>query len=293
MNGCGTMEDFSIYQENERVYSGSEEKIGITIDGEYYIVKFQKNSETGLLNNHISEHIGSNIFNLVGIPAQATMIGVYKTRPAVICKDFNEEGEVFTPFNGVGESSLERDREVYQYTYEDITTMLIENTKITNVNETIEMFWDMYIVDALIGNFDRHGANWGFIKNNNTYRFSPVFDNGSSLFPRRNNVELMEEVLGDEEKLKEITYKYPTSQIRLGKRKSSYFQIINSLEFEDCNKALIRIYNKIDLDEIIKFIDNQSYLTTIQKEFYNTIISYRYKNIIKASYVKLVGGNDE
>ena len=27
----------------------------------------------------------------------------------------------------------------------------------------------MYIIDALIGNFDRHGNNWGFIKSNNKY----------------------------------------------------------------------------------------------------------------------------
>lgn len=287
------MIDFSIYPKNNRIYTGSEEKFGITIDEEHYIVKFQKNSETGLLNNHISEHIGSNIFNLVGLSAQITMIGLYNSRPAVICKDFNEIDESFTPFNGVGESSLERDRELYQYTYEDITRMLTENTKLTNVNETIEMFWNMYIVDALIGNFDRHGANWGFIKNNNTYRFSPIFDNGSSLFPRRNSVDLMKEVLENEDKLKEITYKYPTSQIKLGGRKSSYFEVINSLEFEDCNKALIRIYNKIDLNEITKFIYNQSYLTEIQKEFYTTIIKYRYEHIIKNSYLKIKGDKNE
>lgn len=287
------MKDYSIYPKNDRVYTGSEEKFGITIDGEHYIVKFQKNSETGLLNNHISEHLGSNIFSLAGLPTQITMIGMYDSKPAVLCKDFNEPGETFTPFNGVGESSLERDRELYQYSYEDITKMLIDNTKLTNVNETIEMFWNMYIVDALIGNFDRHGSNWGFIKNNNTYRFSPIFDNGSSLFPRRNNVELMKEILEDEDKLKEITYKYPTSQIRLGRRKSSYFEVINSLKFEDCNKALIRIFKKIDMNEVTKFIDNQNYLTNIQKEFYNTVIRYRYENIIKASYIKLVGDNNE
>ncbi len=58
--------------------------------------------------------------------------------------------------------------------------MLRENMKSTNVEETIDRFWDMFIVDALIGNFDRHGGNWGFIKKDNQYRIAPVYDNGSS-----------------------------------------------------------------------------------------------------------------
>ncbi len=288
-DGCEKMRDFSVYSKNDRIYTGSEEKFGITIDREYYIVKFQKNSETGLLNNHISEHIGSNIFNLIGESAQLTMLGKYNGRNVVVCKDFNEEGETFTPFNGVGESSLDRDKNLYQYTYEDVTRMLHENSKITHVKDTVEKFWNMYIIDALIGNFDRHGANWGFIKKDQAYRFAPVFDNGSSLFPRRTTEELMIEVLNDDHKMKEITYKYPTSQIRLGKHKSSYYEIINSLKFEDCNKALIRIYNRINLHKINSFIELQKELTELQKRFYKHIINYRYQHIIKASYQKLVG----
>ena len=34
-------------------------------------------------------------------------------------------------------------------------------------------------MDALLGNFDRHGANWGFIKEDNKYTIAPIFDNGS------------------------------------------------------------------------------------------------------------------
>ena len=47
--------------------------------------------------------------------------------------------------------------------------MLKENIKITSLDQTIEKFGICYIIDALIGNFDRHGANWGFMKSDNTY----------------------------------------------------------------------------------------------------------------------------
>ena len=287
------MYDFSKYTKNERIYTGSEEKFGITIDQQYYILKFQKNSENGLLNNHISEHIGSSIFNLLGEEAQMTSLGYYQGRSIVICKDFNSEDETFTPFNGVGESSLERDKDLYPYTYEDITSMLIDNSKITNVNEIIEKFWNMYIIDALIGNFDRHGANWGFMKKNNIYKMAPIFDNGSSLFPRRNTDELMLEAMVKEEVINEMTFKYPTSQIRLGKKKSSYFDVINSLEFEACNQALSRIYNRIDLTKIFKLIDLEVMLSNLQKKFYKYIIQYRFEHIIKNSYIKMVGEINE
>ncbi len=48
-------------------------------------------------------------------------------------------------------------------------------------------FWDMFIVDALIGNWDRHNGNWGFLYNSRTdeMTLAPVFDCGSSLFPLR------------------------------------------------------------------------------------------------------------
>lgn len=260
--------DYSRYGKNNRINTGAEEKFGITIDNEHFIIKFRKNSEAGLLNNHISEHLGSSIFNILGERAQITSLGTYKGREIVLCKDFNSEDEVFTPFNGVGESSLERDKEVYTYSYEDIIMMLNENKKNTKVSETIEKFWNMYIVDALIGNFDRHGANWGFIKKKGVYEFAPVFDNGSSLFPRRNTDALMKEAMENTEKIQEITFKYPTSQIKLKNRKSSYFDVISSLEFPECNHALIRMFKKIDLTKIFKFIDIQEELSDLQKAFY-------------------------
>lgn len=73
----------------------------------------------------------------------------------------------------------------------------------------------MFIVDALIGNFDRHGANWGFLKKDNKYSLAPIFDNGSSLFPQLVNEDEMKLILSDEDEINERVYKFPTSQIKL------------------------------------------------------------------------------
>jgi len=285
--------DLNKYKKSNIHYGGSEEKIGIIIGGKQYLIKFQKETETGLVNNHICEYLGSSIIGILGEKVQATSLSTYDGRNVVACLDFNENGEEFVPFNDVGDSSLERDRDVYQYTYDDIIKMLEENKKITNVTETVEKFWDLYIFDALLGNFDRHGSNWGFVRKNGKYKMAPIFDNGSCLFPRITTDEQCMKIISNEEELNKRTYKFPTSQIRLGDRKSSYFDVISSLSFDECNKALKRVYKKINLEKIEKFIDTVDTITCIQKEFYKTIIRYRFKNIIEYSYKKLVGENDE
>lgn len=281
------MKDYSKYPDGNKFYSGAERKKSILIANQPYLIKFQKNSREGLRYNHISEYLGSHIFTMLGINTQETFLGTYHNEKVVVIKDFLEDEEVFVPFNGVGDSSLEQDKEKYQYTYEDIIQMLKENIKLTNVEQTIDLFWDMFIIDAFIANFDRHGSNWGFIKKDNIYRLSPIFDNGSSLFPSLNTDEKIEVVLNDPDEINRRIYQFPTSQVKYKGQKSSYYEVISSLEFEECNRALIRITEKIDLDKINKLIDSLEEVSDKRKEFYKTILKQRYEKILIASYNKL------
>ena len=281
------MIDYSRYSEGNRYYSGAERKKSILISGKPYLIKFQKNSREGLRFNHVSEYLGSHIFSLLGMETQETYLGTYKDENVVVIQDFIGEDEVFVPFNGVGDSSLEQDKENYQYSYEDIMDMLQDNIKITDVEQTIDLFWDMFIVDALIANFDRHGSNWGFIKKDNKYRLSPVFDNGSSLFPQLNTDEKIDAVLGSQEEIEMRIYKFPTSQVKYQGKKSSYYEIISSLAFKECNNALIRIVERIDFDKINTLIDSIENISEKRKEFYKTILKQRYEKILLKSYHEL------
>ena len=281
------MKDYSRYQDGNRYYSGAERKKSILINEKPYLVKFQKNSREGLRFNHVSEYLGSHIFALLGIETQETFLGTYKDENVVVIQDFLGEDEVFVPFNGVGASSLVQDKEKYQYSYEDIIGMLQENLKLTDVEQTIELFWDMFIIDALIANFDRHGSNWGFIKKDNQYRISPIFDNGSSLFPQLNTDEKINAVLNDSEEIKQRIYKFPTSQVKHKGKKSSYYEIISSLAFEECNNALIRITERVDLNKINKLIDSIEGISDTRREFYKIILKQRFEKILLESYNKL------
>ena len=282
--------DFSNCKLSNIRYGGSERKLGILINGEPYMLKFQKNTKFGKRNNHICEFLGSHIFELLGINAHKTYLGIYNGEFVVACKDFAVNGYEFVPFNDVGESTIETDKEKYQYSYEDIISLLEKNKKITNVDETISIFFEIYIIDALLGNFDRHGANWGFLKKDNKYKLAPVFDNGSSLFPQLTNEDEIKFILSSEDEINKRIYSFPTSQIKLDNKKSSYFEVISSLKYKECNDALIKIYPKVDLNKINQLIDSLD-ISNIYKQFYKVMIKERFMKILKYSYDKLVGNS--
>ena len=205
----------------------------------------------------------------------------------VVCKDFNVDGYQFVPFNDVGESSIQEDKEKYQYSYEDIVELLETNKKLTKVNDTLELFFETYIVDALLGNFDRHGGNWGFLKKDNKYFPAPIFDNGSSLFPSLLTDKELIAIIEDKDEIDKRVYKFPTSQIKLENKKSSYYEVISSLKFDKINKALLKITPRIDLNKINDLIDNTKFISDKRKLFYKVIIKERYEKIIKYSFDKL------
>lgn len=58
---------------------------------------------------------------------------------------------------------------------------------------------------------------------------------------------------------------------------------IKQMNNEECNKAIKRLFNNINIEEIKQFIDNIDCISNIRKDFYKKIIYQRY-NIIKTVY---------
>lgn len=280
--------DYAKFPDSYRYYSGAEKKKGILIQGRPYIVKFRKNSREGLRYNHVSEYLGSHIFQILGVPCQNTILGTYDGEDVVVIEDFLKQDEVFVPFNGVGDTSLEESPGNYRYSYQEIVSMIEANRKLTDISYTEKMFWDIYTIDALIGNFDRHGSNWGFIKSENRYRIAPVFDNGSCLFPALNTDEKLKRILKDDQELLKRVYTFPTSQIQDDAgHKSSYYEVIISMKYDSCNEALKRIIPRIDMGRIAKVIESVDIISDVRKTFYKEILKLRYEKILLAAYKKL------
>ena len=69
-----------------------------------------------------------------------------------------------------------------QYSYENIRHTLLTYKYIENGQECLKAFWDMFVVDFLIGGGGRNASNWGFIGHKGRLSPAPVFDSSSSFY---------------------------------------------------------------------------------------------------------------
>lgn len=290
------MIDFTnVIRKNKMFNGASGNKLAIIYNDEQYMLKFapvaKKNKNMSYSNSTISEYIGSNIYNVIGIPTQETLLGQYnvngKNKIVVACKDFTKPGVIIQDFASLKNTMIDSDENGYGT---ELKTILetIDSQKVVDQVELKNRFWDMFIVDALIGNMDRHNGNWGFLYNTLTdmVTIAPVYDCGSSLFPQADSL-VMEKVLNDENELKIRVYEFPTSAIFNNGKRINYFEFISSNCNADCTNALIRICPKINLNIIYELIDNIECISNLEKKFYKTIIKERKEKILDYSFNKL------
>lgn len=134
-----------------------------------------------------------------------------------------------------------------------------------------------------------HNGNWGFLINENLRKIeiAPIYDCASCLYPQLED-EQIKEIINNNEEMEARVFIFPTSALKLNDKKINYFEYINSLENEECNKALLRIFPKINIEKINEIIEKTPYISKIRKEFYKKILNMRYEKILKASYEKLI-----
>lgn len=290
------MIDFTNAVQKNKTYAGANGgKISVLYNGEQYMLKFPPfptiNKEMSYTNSCISEYIGCKVFESVGIPVQETVIGTYtskgKEKVVVACKDFTSQGITLQDFASLKNRIIDSERNGYGTELADILSTIDEQTAVDS--ETLKTrFWDMFIVDALIGNWDRHNGNWGFLYNNATdeVTLAPVFDCGSSLYPQADE-DLMKKILSDKNELNHRIFDIPLSAVTYNGKKINYFKFLSEGKFPDCNKALKRIASRIDMKKIYEIIDNTPTITELQKEFYKTMLTARKERIIDFSLNKL------
>ena len=279
------MIDFTNAIEEFNNYKGSEKKKTLIYNNKKYLVKFpdpirEKNKNISYINNAFSEYLGSNIFKMAGFKTQNTILGKFlfngKEKIVCACEDFTDQEHVLYEFENLA-LSTNPDKKI-ETELNDIIEV-IEESKMINKEETKEKFWDMFIIDSLIGNTDRHNGNWGFLLNKNTgnAEFSPIYDCGSCLNPMLEDEKIMKI---NETELKNLAINC-YSCIKENGKKINYMTYINKMENKDCNDAIKRVFTKIDIEEIKKFIDNIECIFNVRKEFYKKIIEQRYKILSK------------
>lgn len=165
------MIDFTNAIEEFNNYQGSEKKKTLIYNNIKYLVKFpdpimEKNKNISYINNAFSEYIGSNIFKMAEFEAQNTLLGKYyykgKEKIVCACEDFTDNEHILYEFENLA-LSTNLDRKI-ETELTDIMDVL-EESKMIDTKEIKEKFWDMFVIDSLIGNTDRHNGNWGFLLN--------------------------------------------------------------------------------------------------------------------------------
>ena len=290
------MIDFTGLPRRNKTYAGANgNKIAIVYEGAQYMLKFPapptRNKDISYANGCVSEYLGSHIFQMAGIPAQDTLLGVYtkngRERVVVACRDFTTDGSVLQDFASLKNTIIDSERNGYGTELSDIMEAIAEQQVFDPVMLK-RHFWDMFIVDALIGNWDRHNGNWGFLYDAQTDQMTlaPVYDCGSCLYPQADD-EIMSKVLSNESDLNYRIFEIPTSAIMLNGKKIKYFDFISSLQNEDCNRALKRIVPRIDMARIRKLIADTPFITDLQKRFYCTMLEKRKERILDYSLERL------
>ena len=232
------MIDFTNLPVRNKTYAGANgSKISVLYNNELYMLKFPAvpaiNKEMSYANGCVSEYLGCHIFESIGIPVQKTMLGTYtkngKQKIVVACKDFTVGGLVPQDFASLKNTIIDSVHNGYGTELSDIVRTLEEQTAIDPKLLT-NWFWDMFIVDALIG-------NWGFLYNPETDKISlaPIYDCGSCLFPQADE-EIMRKTLDDSAELEIRIFERPLSGIKTNDQKIQYFKFISSLENKDCNE---------------------------------------------------------
>lgn len=300
------MEDFSAYQQNERMYGGTAgRKMGISYGGKDYLLKFpgnlkeqqMKNINLSYSNSPICEYIGSKIYELIGMPVHHTILGFRNNKIVVACEDFLEDGDRLYEFDKIkvtfepnfldsnGNETNGSGVDLYE-----ILMTIKEHPFLQDVSGVTEHFWNMFVIDALIGNTDRNNSNWGIIvRKDGAKEIAPVYDNGNCLNSKWDDVK-MKMVLEDEKKLEAETYKARRCIYELHGKKINPYQLIEGMTYKECNDAVMRLTPRIGdcIFLICKMIEDIPMLSEIQKQFYSIIIKKRYKKVFIPVYQKLM-----
>ena len=307
------MIDFTDYKQMfEREYGGnSGRKKDIEFEGGKWFLKFPGNireqvNDISYSSSPVSEYIGSHIYESLDIDVHETRLGICENKCVVACRDFIqpdefpviEFGKLKTTFVPAFLDSQGNETNGNGTDLKEILQTLDEHPLLAKYPELKERFWDMFVVDAWIGNNDRNNGNWGLIRNiEGNLRVSPVYDNGAALLPKTSD-EKLERILQDENMLKNVVYSGYSCVFLLDGHRINPMKYMKELKNEQCNAAIKRIVPRMDLAKVEGFMEEipESYkgvniLSNTAKKVYMKILEERYYQIFEPLFERVFEGN--
>jgi hypothetical protein len=223
-------------------------------------------------------------------------LGFRDGRVVVACEDFTHPDRTLLTFHDLKNSisdDLAADyvtrpsdgRSVY---LSDVLTAIDSISADFGVTGMLERFWDMFVMDTLIGNADRNNENWGLLTTRDeSFVLAPVYDNGNAFFNKRRDLT-MEQRLADEEALKHDAMSAArTCFLRDDGHHISPLKYISSGIDLGCTAAVPRLVDTLDLHKVNELIDELpeetlSYVVMPRKvkEFHKEVLRRRFEEVL-------------
>lgn len=164
-----------------------------------------------------------------------------------------------------------------------------EHPFLQDISGVQEHFWNMFVIDALIGNTDRNNSNWGIIsRKDGTKEIAPVYDNGNCLNSKWDDKK-MQIVMTDADKMEAEAYKARRCIFELQGRRVNPYHIMEKMEYQECSDAIQRLTPKIGscMSKIRAMVEEIPIISKVQKQFFTRMIEYRYENVLLPVYQKI------
>lgn len=268
-----------------RGYDGANgEKISIYYNEKVYMLKFPSlnpntNEET---TSSIHEHIACVIAKELGLNSQNTILGKYNDKVVVACEDFEVDGFKLLNFTSVKNSLIDSKR-LGRGLELDSILYTIENQEYVDKKELKTFFWDMFILDSLTANGDRHNGNWGILTNEKERicKIAPIYDCGSSFHTHFNEKEMENIMYRNPNTLNNLVMGNLRSAIQVKNKGINYYNFLTQTDNADCLSSLKKITARIDLEKINKMIMKIPYISDTHKKFISTILKERKGKILE------------
>ena len=274
-------------------YSGSDRKDGVIApNGDRYMIKYAEDHtsvnalDTSYVNNAISEYMSSHILGIIGYDVHETFLASRQGELVVACRDFTDESTLLIEFAAYMRKHYDSKAIGRVPSLEQIRFVLSQDADLSRYHDAFYRdYAERYVGDALVGNFDRHMGNWGYLVSRKDMRIkpAPVYDNGSTLFPNLPD-RSMGELLGEPREIAKRALLFPTSAltIRPGGPKVGYADMLASGYDPVFSRAVIGMVPRIraKMPEINGFIDAQRFMSDTRRAFYKQILKARLELIL-------------
>ena len=278
-------------------YGGSDRKDGLFgPDGSRYMIKFSEklaprnDLATSYVNNVVSEYVCSHVFNILGYPVHETELGTLNGEIVVTCKNFVPFGSSLVEFGDFLRKHYDSGAIGRIPNINQVYDVLERDRLLSPKAEQFKaIFWDRFVGDALVGNFDRHKGNFGYLVDADDFvTASPIYDNGSTLFPNLSEPG-MKDVLADPKEIMQRIKLFPKAALEIhDNTKVDYYEMMASGIFAELSAAVVRTVPRIQehMPAVMEFVNACNFLSDTRKDFYNVMLAERMHFILKPAYEK-------